>query len=449
MNTIRMTTKQFSKLRKNLLAGDAEASVFLLAGIFHNDTGTHFAVRDVLVLNDEDYDHQSKYRLQASPIFFNKAISLAEANEVAIIQCHSHPFSGMELGYSITDNIGESRSAQTIQNCLGVPMGSLLFGPKKIVGRIWLSLNQDPQKIDQLRLVDRHLKIKDIRINQNNIIIDKDVFDREIRAFGVKGQQLLSQIKVGIVGLGGTGSAVAEELARAGIRNYLIMDNDRFEKTNKTKLYGSYDADTNQYKTKIIKRNIKKIQPSAVVRVIKRKITTEQDLDELKNCDVIFSCTDRHTPRALLSNFVYQYLIPIIDIGVGLDAVDGKIVAGQIRATLLSPTLPCLFCIGIINPETILVESLPAEERKARQQEGYIVGIQDDVPSLVEVTTLAASIGVLLLKDLLFGVVDTQANTLTLDITTFQSSRLTASIKPDCICQKRLGLGDTKKLVVT
>lgn len=440
MNTIRMTCQQHSELRKTLLAADDETAVFLLAGVFKNDKGVHFVVREVLTLEEKDYDHRSNYHIQVSPIFFNKVISLAEANEVAVIQCHSHPFSKTNLSYSITDNLGESRSAKTVNECLGTPMGSLLFGQNQVIGRVWLSPKKS-ESIDQLRIVDRHMRIKEIGGKHKISKINVKVFDRQIRAFGVKGQQLLSKLKIGIIGLGGTGSAVAEALARAGIKDFIIIDNDKFEKSNITKLYGSFATDKNQYKTEIVKRNIKKIQPKATVKEIKRRINTEQDLDELKNCDVVFSCTDRHAPRSLLSNFAYQYFIPVIDVGVGIDAENETIVGGHVRATLISPTLPCLYCIGIINSDMILAESLPKKERKVRQQQGYIVGLDDDVPSLVEVTSMAANFGLLLLKDLFFGIVDTQANTITLDITTFQSSRLAATVKPDCICLSRKGKG--------
>ena len=447
MNTIRMTSQQYSELRQTLLSSENETAVFLVSGTFRNDEGIHFVVRDVITLAEKDYDHRSGYHIQVSPIFFNKVINIAEANGITIIQCHSHPFSENKLGYSYTDNYGESRSAKTILDCLGTPMGSLLFGPNQVIGRVWLSPNKKPETIDQLRIVGRRLKIKEIGRKNKTRKIDIMIYDRQILGISLKGQQLLSQLKIGIVGLGGTGSAVAEQLVRAGVTNYKIIDDDIFEPSNKTRLYGSYASDNNQYKTKIVKRNIQRIQPSATVTEIRKKITTEQDLEELLSCDVVFSCTDKHIPRSLLSNFVYQYFIPVIDVGVGIDVENETIVGANVRATLIGPGLPCLYCIGIVDPEVILAESLPLEERKTRLQEGYIVGLDDDVPSVIEATTQAASMGILLLKNLLFGIINTQANTLALDLTTFQSSRLAASVKPDCVCLFRKGKGSKQGVV--
>ncbi len=442
MNTIRMTSDQHGKLKDALLCRKEESAVFLVAGFFENKSGVHFVVRDVLVPKDDDYESRGVYHIQVSPIFFNRAISLAEANRVTVIQCHSHPFDEGQPSYSPTDDRGESISSKTLYDCLnGVPMGSLLFGKNKITGRVWLSPGKKPVPIDELRLVDRHFRIRNL-VTQKKSKIDPDVYARQILAFGMKGQETLSSLKIGIVGLGGTGSSVAEQLAREGIGNFIIIDHDKFQKSNKTRLYGSYSTDGNCSKTEIVKRNILKIQPSALVKTIEAKITSERDLDVLKECDIVFGCTDRHMPRGLLSNFSHQYFIPVIDVGVGLNAQDGKLLGGTVRATLISPTLPCLFCTGIVSPEKILAESLPEDERKKREVQGYITGLEDDAPSVVNFTTMAATFGLLLLKDLLFEIVDTTANTISLDIVSFKTSRLAASVKQDCVCQARLGKGD-------
>ena len=150
MNSIRMTSKQFETLRSYLLSDPRqEAAAFLVAGFFKNDRGVHFVVRDVLIPEDKDYNFRSDYHLEVSPIFFNKAISRAERNNVTVIQCHSHQFSKDGLWYSMSDYAGESTSSKTVYDCLeSKPMGSLLFGQNMIIGRVWLTPNKKPEPID-------------------------------------------------------------------------------------------------------------------------------------------------------------------------------------------------------------------------------------------------------------------------------------------------------------
>jgi ThiF family len=54
-------------------------------------------------------------------------------------------------------------------------------------------------------------------------------FDRQARVFGVESVEDLGQLRAGIVGCGGTGSAVASLLARAGVRRFLLIDADRVD----------------------------------------------------------------------------------------------------------------------------------------------------------------------------------------------------------------------------
>lgn len=446
MNSIRMTSKQLESLHSYLLSDpQQEAAAFLVAGFFKNDKGIHFVVRDVLIPQDKDYDFRSSYHLEVSPIFFNKAISKAERNDITVIQCHSHPFSEGELWYSPSDFAGESTSSKTIYDCLnGKPMGSLLFGQDMIIGRAWTTPGKKPEPIDELRIVDRHLQIHKISDRaKRGKKVDTGLYDRQIRAFGIKGQELLSQLTVGIVGVGGTGSAVAEQLAREGIKEFIIVDHDKFTKSNKTRLYGSYvNTRESEYKVDIVKNNIQKIEPAAKVSAIPGNVISQKVLNQLKNCDVVFSCTDRHAPRSVLNELAHQCFIPLIDVGTGLDAKDGKVEGGSVRVSLSSPSLPCLYCMGIINSEQILSESLTKDDRESRQKEGYIRGMDDDAPSVITFTTMAASYGMLFFKDLFFNIIKSNSNTLLLDVTTFGTSRLGASIQNDCVCTLRMGKGE-------
>ena len=479
-NTVRITSEHFDALRDYLLSDyNIESAAFLIAGFFQNNYGSHFTVRDILIPQDDDYNIRSEIHLEISPLFFNKAISRAERTNTTVIQCHSHPSSTINLQYSQSDFAGESLSSKTVYSCLGKkPMGSMLFGRNSIMGRIWLSPDTDPVKLKQIRIVDRHMHFQQLEqtnpsisyntgqhaanrsprpsgimnrlrflFSHNSKIkqeddIDEARFDRQIRAFGLKGQDLLSRLDVGIVGTGGTGSAVAEQLARAGVKKFTLVDHDRFSKSNMTRLYGSYADTTNLHKVHIVRDNIRRIEPRSTVRCIANNVISQSVLANLKNCDIVFGCTDRHTPRSVLNELAYQFFIPVIDMGVGLDTANGRISGGSVRVTLCSPSLPCLYCIGIISPDQLLAESLSKSERESRQMRGYIPQLDDDVPSVIELTTLAASYAIFVMKDLLFNIMESSSNMMLVDIKSMQTTMLAASIKEDCVCATRRGTGD-------
>ena len=440
-NSIRMSPEQFKALSNGLRADTTkESAVFLTAGFFENDRGCHLTVRDVMVADGSDYDFRSDAHLEMSPMFFNRAISRADKDGITVVQCHSHPFSRGSLEYSQSDWFGESTSAKTVKECLGgKPMGSLLFGPDKIAGRVWMSPDKAPVSLDELRIVGRHFKIMDLH-GSPATKVDRALFDRQIRAFGASGQRDLARLRVGIVGAGGTGSAAAEQLARIGVGAFVIVDPDKFSPSNKTRMYGS-DANTLAlHKTRIVEDNIRSISPEADVDAVPEDVILQETLDRLKNCDIVLSCTDKHAPRSVLNELAHQFFIPVIDMGTGIDSDDHDVVGGTVRVTLCSPSLPCLYCMSIINPAQIMEESLSEGERAARVRDGYIRG-SDEVPSVVSLTTLAASYAVLFLKDMLFSITDMDAGTLMVDVKSMKTMTISAPVKKDCVCVARVGKG--------
>ena len=55
------------------------------------------------------------------------------------------------------------------------------------------------------------------------------------------GQGLLSKCRVGIIGLGGIGSILAEYLARLGVGDFCPVHDDHVEESNLSRIVGAYD----------------------------------------------------------------------------------------------------------------------------------------------------------------------------------------------------------------
>jgi hypothetical protein len=448
MNTIRVTKEKFEELRTRLLShAPREAAAFLLAGVFQNSEGIHFVVRDVMYPEEENYDVQERLSLRVSPIFLNRVIGRAERENLAVILCHTHPFSKEEPEYSWSDDHGESISAKTLYDCLnGKPTASLLLGQEAVKGRIWLEPGKDPIEIDEIRLLGRQYVVRRIGgRNSKEPSIAPDIYSRQILAFGAPGQRFLSSLTIGIVGLGGTGSCVAESLARLGVGNFILIDKDKVEPSNVTRMYGTTYRDARSRKPRgkaeVIRKHLERLQRRANVRALSTNVLTKDSLDALKECDIVFSCTDRHAPRAILNELAYQCHIPVIDVGVGLDAKNDQIEGGNMRVSLVGPGLPCMYCQGFVRPDVISAEMLPQEERKKRLKEGYIPGI-DEAPSVISFTTTAAGLAASLFLDLLFRYTDINATSVFLELNPFRLGRVSAERNPECVCLQREGRGD-------
>jgi len=442
-----MTPEHLEMLRESLLSdAPAEAAGFLLAGWFRTDSGLHFVVREVMIPQSKDYDVQGELRLQVSPIFFNRVISRAEREGLTVILCHTHPFSD-GAWFSPADDYGEAISAKTLYDCLDArPCASLVLDPVSIAARVWRSPDRPPEPIDEVRVVGRRFARLPLRGGAApGPALDLDMFSRQVLALGKEGQAVLSGLKVGIVGTGGTGSAVAEQLARVGVRDFVLVDPDTFQASNVTRIYGSEAGDVveaHTAKVAIVKRGIVRIAPEATVHDIVGTVVDQGTLAVLSDCDVIFSCVDRHAPRSVLNEVAYQRFIPVIDVGVGLSTEGGTITGGSVRATLVGPGLPCLYDYGIVRPEAIAAELLPEEVRRGRQLEGYVPSLADPAPSVIAFTTMAASLGVAALLDLLFTILGEGAPNFLLELVPLRMSRIGTKARADCVCRMRMGRGD-------
>lgn len=444
VNTVRMTSMHLASLRQYLLEdSNVESAAFMTAGYFRTRNGIHLTLRDILIPGDSDYNVRTVHRLEMSPKYFNRAIGMADMEGITVIQAHTHPFSRIPLDYSLSDYYGESESSDTVRKCLhGRPMGSLLFGPDSMIGRVWTE-GGSVESIDQLRVVDRRMIMRPLAQRPaGKISVDTALYDRQIRAFGTAGQKVLSGIRVGIAGAGGTGSSVAEQLARAGVKRFTLVDRDEFSASNRTRMYGTDARTLARPKVDIVGENIKRIAPDAAVDAVVMDIVTQEALALLRECDVVFGCTDRQAPRSVLNELAYQFFVPVIDVGVGMDSKGGRMSGGTVRASIVAPSLPCLFCSGIISPDAILAESLDPGDRRAREHEGYVAGLgAGEAPSVVSLTTMAASYAAFLMKDMLFGITNSAQSLLLVDVGTLKTALPSSRARPGCVCAVRAGRG--------
>ena len=135
-------------------------------------------------------------------------------------------------------------------------------------------------------------------------------FDRNIRAFGGTIQNMLGDLKVAVVGCGGTGSAVIEQLVRLGVRHLRMLDPDMLTASNLTRVYGSFTEDVGRPKVDVSAAHVRRIAPDAVVITEQAKVTLEATAKLLLDADVVFGCTDDNAGRLVLSRIASYLLDP-------------------------------------------------------------------------------------------------------------------------------------------
>lgn len=166
----------------------------------------------------------------------------------------------------------------------------------------------------------------------------------------------LRAAKIGIVGLGGGGSHVAQQAAHIGVGRYVLVDPDSIEDSNLNRLVGGTleDVTRRSAKIEIAMRMIRGIVPDADISPHAK--AWQEVVAELKDCDVIIGGLDSVIAKDDLDRFCRRFLIPYIDMGMDVHEVDGRyLIAGQVILT--TPGAPCLRCLGIVTEESLTREA--------------------------------------------------------------------------------------------
>src|SRR5580658_4303977 len=173
---------------------------------------------------------------------------------------------------------------------------------------------------------------------------------------GADSEIVLARSRAALVGLGGGGSHVAQQLAHIGLGNFLLIDPDFIEDTNLNRLVGATleDVKLGTAKVDIAERVIKGVNPGA--KVVKRKASWTEVTDELRDADVIFACVDSMVCRSELESFARRFLIPLIDIGMDVHELRGEFsIGGQV--VLSMPGKPCMRCMGLVTDDALAKEA--------------------------------------------------------------------------------------------
>lgn len=375
-----------------------ETAGVLLATVVHAINGDiRLLGREVRWLDESAYRRRERDGLSIASEGYVPALGKAEALGATAIWVHTHPGSNSLPLASAHDEIVDSEIADLFRLRSGSPYyGALIVSPRPQGLAFSGHLESDDGRIiflDRLWLVGERFRLA--RSINSRLSDLSPIFDRNVRAFGSAIQEVLGDIHVGIVGCGGTGSAVAEQLVRLGVRRVTLIDPDELSASNVTRVYGSTPADVGRAKVDVLAGHLKRIAPDAHLETIKSMITIEAAARHITSCDVVFGCTDDNAGRLVLSRATTYLLTPVIDCGVLLTSDDkGQLTGIDGRVTVVVPEQACLLCRGRIDVARASAELLTPEERLRRQDEGYAPALGRTEPAVVTFTTIVGATAV-------------------------------------------------------
>jgi molybdopterin/thiamine biosynthesis adenylyltransferase len=338
---------------------------------------------------------------------FVEHLQRAQRDGLVLGIAHSHP--GGPDAFSSQDDDNEAELLRTAchRNSKTAKLVSVLFtGGGGIRARVW----QYPKHQATARAVfvigERfRLHFPDCPLPTS------EAFARQALAFGPQLMHHIKGMRIGVIGAGGTGSATALLLARAGAGQMLIVDDDIVEITNLNRLHGATqsDADAMRPKAEVVAGEIARMGLGTRVIAKRGWVSNAEVRDALKSCDVIFCCTDDHAGRVFLNRLAYYYLIPAFDMGLAMAVAKppmSSMADISARVTTVMPPETCLICRGAVDLEIAQEEDLRRRnptEYDRRKREAYVRGAGNPNPAVVTFTTETACMAVNELLNRLVG----------------------------------------------
>ena len=227
-------------------------------------------------------------------------------------------------------------------------------------------------------------------------MIDEARYSRNIALFGADGQRKIAETKVAIVGLGGLGSHLAQQLAYLGVVDYGLVDYDIVTKSSLNRLIGAVETDVAALSPKVTvaKRLIEAIQPMSNVSVVEGKVDADGAAELVARADVVFGCLDRDLPRLQLTELYARHARPYFDLASDTGEEDCSAWYGG--RVVFSDGTRCLSCLDLLDQDQIAHDSMSPEQRAA---DALIYGIDRDAldntgPAVVSINGAVASLAV-------------------------------------------------------
>ncbi len=358
-------------------------------------SGIRLMVNELMLIPSENCPRRTPHGLSwpFADCFPPKKISEIDRAGLSIITIHSHP-EGVNK-FSVIDNRNDKLLFGSVCNWFddGRPNGSAIMMPDgEIISRL-VDAKGKFTAIESNSVIGENIRIWK-RGKTNRIMPNYGI--RISQTFGKGTFNLLRKIRIGVVGCSGTGSIVAELMARNCIGHLVIVDPDCVEEKNLNRIVNAMQADARKSasKVEVTKRAIKRMGMGVQVDAYQSDTTDKEVVEALTECDVIFGCVDSAEGRYHLECIASAYYIPYFDVGVNLETdQEGKILQADAVAHYMHPGNASLMSRRGYTSEQVAAEGWRRTNRKhyeAQKMAGYLAAVDEDQPAVMSINMQAA-----------------------------------------------------------
>lgn len=210
-----------------------------------------------------------------------------------------------------------------------------------------------------------------------------------ISFLGRAGLRTLRESAVSIVGVGGGGSHVAQQLAHLAVGCLYLIDDDSLEASNVNRVVGACYRDVGEKKVSVLARRLEGL--GGRLAPIPRRAEDPSAQRAIESSDLVVGAIDGFRARDNLEKRCRAALVPYVDIGLTIIVDEsGAVTAigGQVVSSL--PGGPCLRCMHVVTDDSLAADR---EEYVAGAPEQQVVSMNGLLASQAVNTALALMTG--------------------------------------------------------
>lgn len=395
--SLTLTSSQHRELMRHLFPDDGcEAVAIALCGRCEGDQRHRLLVQQVVLVPYERCAVRAPDRVTWPTDILVPLIHEAGKRRLAIVKIHGHR--GYDR-FSDVDDISDKALFPSIHSWIGdgLPHASaIILDDGRMFGR---AVDETGEFFDltSINVVGDDLTFWNRAASNHNL---PDYGYRISQTFGARTYDSLRKLRIAVVGCSGTGSHVIEQLARNCVGALVIVDPDHIEEKNLNRVLnsGMNDALAHASKVSVAKAAVERMGLGTQVLALEDNLFTEQAVKAVAECDIVFGCVDTVDARHLLNKLSTFYLLPYFDLGVRIDA-DGFGGVDQVCGSVhyVQPGGSSLFSRGVYNMEQVRAAGLyrtDPETYRALLKDGYIKGVREDRPAVVQLNGIIASLAI-------------------------------------------------------
>jgi hypothetical protein len=380
-------------LRSHLFPGDGRESAALLLCAPVRGRRLKLLIRDMIAVPDSACMRRTPDSIAWPGEYLEAAIDRAEPEGLAVIAAHSHP--GGLFAFSSADDASDRVVMPALANGTETECGSAIMIPSGALRARIYGGNGSPIPLDLVMSVG-----DDLRFWWNERDAATGSSSRPA-AFTSGMTSWLNRLSACVIGVSGTGSIVAEQLARLGFGEIIVIDFDKVEGRNLNRILNSTlaQAAAGSLKVDMFADAVREYRTGCEIVRVPRSIATREGVLAACEADVLFSCVDTAEGRHLADRLGDYFAMPVFDVGVSIPTRrtrqgDREIAEVCGRIDYVYPGGSSLLDRGVYDAAMLEAEYLANAAPDSHRQkiaDGYLRGVVEQAPAVITLNMRAAS----------------------------------------------------------